>query len=181
MSTISNVIWLQGTTLNQAWLIKQYLLSFQLIFCSKNGSSPPPFPACHLFQSHGIGRVQYVQPEAVAQVLKAGAAHKHCGLTLRVSNFEYKPQGGDAMRIAAKEEVRKQESAREELHSSISQILDQESSVQDQLIALTEKLSLTWEDFLDRQGIVCKLKEVFTPSHPGISNTVRGSCIQKAC
>ncbi|RUS73657.1 hypothetical protein EGW08_018589 [Elysia chlorotica] len=126
-------------------------------------------------ENHGIGRVQYVQPEVVAEVLKAGKVHRHLGSAFRVSRFEYKPRGGDAMRVAAKEEVKRQETAREELHASIMQILEQESAVEEQMAALTEELSLTWEDFLNRQGIVVKLKEVFTPSHPEVAVHMFGS------
>ena len=39
--------------------------------------------------------------------------------------------------------------------------------LQRQLEALTESLQLTWEDLVDRSGIVTKIREVFTPSHPG--------------
>lgn len=129
--------------------------------------------------THGIAKVQFAQPEFAASVLSAGPVHKHCGLSLRVSKFEYKPHGGDAMRVAAREEMHREKGAREELHNKIMHILAEKDSVESQLSALTENLQLSWRDLLDRQQIVCKLKEVFSVNHPGVSVYQFGSSINR--
>ncbi|GFR74787.1 speckle targeted PIP5K1A-regulated poly(A) polymerase [Elysia marginata] len=79
--------------------------------------------------AHGVAKVQFAQPKFAEKALAAGKFQKYRGHALKVCKFEYKPYGGDALRVAAKEEKQNQKTTLEDLHNRVTLILGKENSV----------------------------------------------------